>query len=452
MKSGPHQESHMTTLVFDGPADQEPAGSGHRKFARIGYTAIAVVFGGFGVWATLAPLDSAAIAPGRVAVETNRKPVQHLEGGIVREILVEEAQKVEAGQVLVRLQPVQAQANSDGFKKQLDAALAQEARLLAEQRSEAAVSLPPELIARLSIPETALAVADQQRTFSERRRSLENQVEILKARIEQTERDISGRSHRANALQSQLDSFNIEIGKVSGLADKGFFPRNKLLGLERERSRITGELGLTRDEMARMRETIEEARLQIRAINQNRKEEVAQQLAEVRTKLSDLKEKTTIAEDVLKRIEVRAPRAGIVQALKVHAIGEVVKPGETIAEVIPVEDKLVLEARVSPLDIQSVTGGQRAQVRFPAFSTREAPTVFGRVEKISADSLIDEVTKHPYYSAKVVIDQGTIPPYLAKQLVPGMPADVIITTGERTLLQYLVGPMQDALFKTMRER
>jgi HlyD family secretion protein len=430
----------------------EVGDASHAKFARIGYLAIAVVFGGFGIWAATAPLDSASVAPGRVAVETNRKPIQHLEGGIVREILMKESERVEEGQVLVRLQPVQAQANSDTIKKQLDAALAHESRLVAEQRGDAAVAFPPALLARASVAEAALAMSDQQRTFSERRRSLENQVDILKARIDQLSRDISGRNHRAIALQSQLDSFTIELEKVGGLAEKGYYPKNRLLGLQRERARVEGELGLTRDEMARMRESIEESRLQIAAVQQRRQEEVAQQLAEVRVRLSDLREKTAVADDVLTRVEVRAPRSGIIQSIKLSSIGMVIKPGETIAEVVPVEDKLVLEARVAPTDIQSVSGGQKAMVRFPAFSTREAPTIFAHVEKISADALYDEATRMTYYAAKVVIDPTSIPKHLAKQLVPGMPCDVIITTGERTMLQYLVGPMMDALFKTMRER
>ena len=432
-------------------AQRETAGD-YRRYASIGYGAIAVVFGGFGLWASMAPLDSAAIAPARVAVETDRKPVQHLEGGIVQEILVKEAQRVEEGQVLFRLQPTQALANADLQRKQLDAALAMEARLVAEQDGAPRITFPEAVLARRAVPETANAMADQKRQFAERARSLKNQTAILTARIEQSTKEIEGRDSRKAALTLQLASYATELERVTALSGRGLYPLNKLLALERERTRVVGELGTTDSEIARLREAIEEARHQIRQTQQHQLEEVAQQLAEVRGRISDVREKVTITQDVLTRMEVRAPRKGIVQALKVHAIGAVVRPGEMLAEVVPEGDILILAARVSPLDIQAVSGGLRAEVRFPAFSTLQPPTIFGQIESISAASVVDETTKEPYYLARVIIDLSTIAPQLSKRLVPGMPADVLISTGERTMLQYLIGPLRDALAKTMRER
>jgi HlyD family secretion protein len=432
-------------------AQRETAGD-YRRYACLGYGAIAVVFGGFGVWAAMAPLDSAAIAQARVAVETDRKPVQHLEGGIVQEILVKEAQHVEEGQVLFRLQPTQALANADLQRKQLDTALAIEARLVAEQDGASRITFPEAVVQRQALPETANAIADQKRQFAERARSLRNQIAILNARIEQSTREIEGRDSKKAALASQLASYATELERVSSLAAKGLYPQNRLLSLERERTRVAGELGTTDSEIARLREAIEEARHQIRQTQQHQLEEVAQQLAEVRGRISDVREKLTIAQDVLTRMEVRAPRRGIVQALKVHAVGAVVRPGDMLAEVVPEGDVLILAARVSPLDIQSVSGGLRAEVRFPAFSSLHPPTIFGQIESISAASVVDETTKEPYYLARVIIDLGTIAPQLSKRLVPGMPADVLISTGERTMLQYLLGPLRDALAKTMRER
>lgn len=432
-------------------AQRETAGD-YRRYACLGYGAIAVVFGGFGLWAAMAPLDSAAIAQARVAVETDRKPVQHLEGGIVQEILVKEAQHVEEGQVLFRLQPTQALANADLQRKQLDAALAIEARLVAEQEGASRIMFPEAVVQRQAVPETTNAIADQKRQFAERARSLRNQIAILNARIEQSTREIEGRDSKKAALASQLASYATELERVSSLAAKGLYPQNRLLSLERERTRVAGELGTTDSEIARLREAIEEARHQIRQTQQHQLEEVAQQLAEVRGRISDVREKLTIAQDVLTRMEVRAPRRGIVQALKVHAVGAVVRPGDMLAEVVPEGDVLILAARVSPLDIQSVSGGLRAEVRFPAFSSLHPPTIFGQIESISAASVVDETTKEPYYLARVIIDLGTIAPQLSKRLVPGMPADVLISTGERTMLQYLLGPLRDALARTMRER
>jgi HlyD family secretion protein len=422
-----------------------------RSYARFGYKAIVAVFGGFWVWASFAPLDSAAIAPGRVAVESDRKPIQHLEGGIIQEILVKEAQKVNQGDVLFRLQPIQAQANAETIKKQLDAALAIEARLLAERDGAAKLVFPKELLDRRHVLETATAISDQQSQFQEHRRTLTNQIDILKNRIEQTTRDISGRRLRVTALQSQVTSYDDEMRNVAPLLAKGLYVRPKFLALQREHSRLTGELGLTKSEIDKMSESIEESRLQIRQAQQQYAETAAQQLADVRVKISDAREKTTVASDVLTRVEIRAPYRGIVQAIKVFGNGAIVRPGETMAEIIPVGDNLILSARVSPLDIHNVMVGQKAEVKFHAF-VKIAPAMWGKVESISADSMIDEATKLPYYQARVVIDHAKVPKEIESVLVAGMPADVLINTGERTMAQYLLGPLYDRMAKTMREK
>ena len=434
--------------------EEEMRASDFRSYARIGYLGIAIVFGGFGIWASYAPLDSAAVAQGKVAVETDRKPVQHLEGGIVDEILVKETDRVEEGQVLFRLRPTQAKTNSDTLRKQLDAGLAVEARLLAEQSLAPAISFPPELLQRASDPELAQTLADQQRAFIERRRSLENQIELQKSKIDQATRDNSGKETRLRISESQYDSYSTEIGRITILADKGFYPKNKLLGLQREQSRIEAEIAGTKTDIALNTAKIDEARLQLRQISQQRQEQIAETLATQRGKDADFREKLAAATDVLNRVEVRAPRAGVVQAIKFHALGAVVKPGDTLAEVIPISDNLVLSAKINPTDINNVAVGQKAEVRFPAFAYKHLPAIFGEVRAVSADSLVDDEsqTKQRYYSAKVTIDQKTIPAEIAGTLVPGMPADVVIITGERTLLQYLVGPVMQRLTTGLREK
>ena len=434
--------------------EDEMRASDFRSYARIGYLGIAIVFGGFGIWASYAPLDSAAVAQGKVAVETDRKPVQHLEGGIVDEILVKETERVAEGQVLFRLRPTQAKTNSEALRKQLDAGLAVEARLLAEQSQAPAIIFPPELLQRAADPELAQTLADQQRAFVERRRSLENQIELQQSKIDQATRDNIGKEARLKISQSQYDSYSIEIGRVSVLADKGFYPKNKLLASERERSRIEAEITASNTEIALNTAKIGEARLQLRQISQQRQEQIAETLAGQRGKNADFREKLAAATDVLNRVEVRAPRAGVVQAIKFHALGAVVKPGDTLAEVIPISDNLVLSAKINPTDINNVAVGQKAEVRFPAFAYKHLPAIFGHVRAVSADSLVDDEsqTKQRYYSAKVTIDQKTIPAEIAGTLVPGMPADVVIITGERTLLQYLLGPVVQRLTTGLREK
>jgi HlyD family secretion protein len=437
---------------MDIATDGQVPRSDHRPYARLGYAAIALVFGVFGVWASLAPLGRAAVASGQVAVESDHKVVQHLEGGIVREILVKEDQRVSAGDVLFRLQPTQALANADALGKQVDAALALESRLLAERDRADQITFPPALLVRQSVPETANAVAGEQRQFAERRRALESQIKILSTQIAEKKQEIAGRDQQRASLESQLASYTSEVNTVGPAATKGFFPRNKLLELERERSRIEGDLALAKSEVARLTESIEEAMLAIRQTEQKFDEDVSQQLADVRSRLADLRDKLVVAEDVLGRVEVRAQRSGIVIGLKVHTVGAVARPGDTLAEIVPIEDGLKVSARISPTDIDTVAVGQRAEVRFPNFSSRTTPVILGQVGSVSADAILDDATHQTYYLAQVVIDYETLSPELAGRLTPGMPADVLISTGQRTLLQYLLEPLTNSLRKTFREK
>ncbi|MGQ0672188.1 MAG: HlyD family type I secretion periplasmic adaptor subunit [Hyphomicrobium sp.] len=425
--------------------------SDHRRYSRLGYAAVGVVFFGLGVFSYFAPLDSAAIAGGRVSAETSTKPLQHLEGGIVREILVTETAHVKSGDVLFRLQPTQAEANSEALKKQIDAALALETRLAAERDGLAVLTFPEALMARREVPETAAAIADQTQQFAERRQSTENQTMILKARADQSVREIEGLVRQEASLKEQIGSLSTELANVSGLAKKGFYPKNKLMALEREQSRLEGQLAGIQGDIARKREVIAEAQLQMRQVSQTIREQASGQLADVRNKLSDLNERLTVAADVMSRVEIRAPQDGIVQGIKVRGPGAVVRPGETIAELVPTGEKLVIAARVSPLDMDSVMPGQTAEVRFPAFSARQLPIILGTVERLGADAMTDEATRETYYPARVVVDPATLPEGLSQRLVPGMPADVLIATGGRTMFQYLTGPLTDLFKKSMRE-
>lgn len=429
-----------------------PPSSDHTWFASFASTAIAVVFGVLGGLAAVAPLDSAAIAPGRVAADSSTKPLQHLEGGIVDEILVKEAEAVKEGQVLFRLKPTQARANSDMVRKQLDAALAQESRLTAERDGVATLNFPAELLERRSVPETAAAIADQERQFAERKTTLQNQTLILRTRLEQTSKELGGVRQQETAYKDQLANLSAEIENLSELQRKGLYPKSKLMALQREYSRLEGQLGSAQAEAARLGEVLQETKLQIAQAEQKFREEAGQQLTEVRARLSDARERLRVTDDIMSRIEIRAPQNGVVQGLKVHTPGAVVRPGETLAELVPSGDRLIMAVRVSPLDIDNVETGQKAEVRLPGFASRGLKTILGRVERVGADVMQDDYTKEPYYLARVEVDPRTIPAEVEKRLQPGMPADVLITTGERTILQYLVGPISDLIAKSMREQ
>jgi len=306
-------------------------------------------------------------------------------------------------------------------------------------------------LARQTIPETAAAIADQRMRFKKRLQMLTSETQILRARFAQAEKEHAGLTHQVSSLTEQIASLTDDIEDATKLMRKRLYRRSKLRALKRQLSRLKGDKGATENRLASAVEATTEARLQLERIERKFADDTSQQISEVRIRLSDLREKLTVAADVMSRVEIRAPQDGIVQGLKVHAAGAVLKPGDVLADLVPTGDKLVMAARVSPLDIDNVTKGQRAEIRFPAFATRTLPTILGTVETVAADSMLDEYTREPYFLARVVVDTSTIPQDIHARLMPGMPADVLIITGERTLLQYLFSPISDLLFKSMRE-
>lgn len=429
--------------------DDDGAPHDHRRYLHLALVAIVVVFGGFGVWAAMAPLDSAAIAPARVAVEGDRRPVQHLEGGIVREIFVRSAQSVTEGDVLFRLDGTTAQATVDLVSRQLDALLAQEARLLAEREGRTTIEFPPELLSRAG--GLGQLLVEQSRLLSERRDSTETSVNILEARIEQTGREIEGRERRMIAFRSQHSSLVAEIESVRPIVERGFFALNRFRALEREAAQLEGEIGSIEGDIARLEQVVAEARIEIRQTRQRVQEEQTLTLAEVRGKLSDLRERLGVATAVLSRLEVRAPATGIALDVAVSTPGAVIAPGAVLVEIVPPLERLTLNARVSPLDIQSVAPGQTAEIRFSAFSGRTADPIFGVVERVSADAIEDPSTRETFFQAKIVTAFDALPPEIAERIVPGMPAEVLIVTGERTMLTYLLAPLRDTMARAMRD-
>jgi HlyD family secretion protein len=428
----------------------------HRGYARLGFAAIALVFGGFGIWAVFAPLDRAAVAQGQVAVESSNKPVQHLEGGIVREILVHDSQQVKEGDVLFRLQPTNAQANLDLLRKQIDADLAHEARLVAEKTQATQISFPADLLTRRNIKETDQAIRDQERVFQENREKLNGDLGILGSQVAQKQADIDGRLRQRESLASQMTSYKAEMTSVYPLVEKGYYARNRYLELQRNEQHVEGDLAIAESDIARLSKGVEEAKLQMQQTRYKYDQDVSNELNEVRGKLSDAREKILIAQDVLARVDVRAPRSGTVFGMKVHGIGEVVKPGDTLAEIVPLGEGLMITAKVSPNDIESVEIGQSAEVRFPNFSTRQTSVITGKVVSLSPDAMVDPAggsqQQQPYFTAKVMIDYSMVPDEIAKKIQPGMQAELLISTGERTALAYFIGPLKSSFSKAFREK
>lgn len=429
-----------------------PPPTNDRAFLIAGYATVGILFGGLGTWAAVANVSSAAVAPGLVSVETNRKAVQHYEGGIVDDILVRENQRVSQGDVLVRLRPTQATANAEIFVRQLDATLALEARLAAERDQLPSIIFPQRLLDRRGAEGVQRIMDDQVTQFKERRGSVDSQIQILQARIDQTSKEIQGLEAQEVAVRRQLDSLQEEVDRVRPVAEKGFFPFNRLMAMERDISNMTGRQGQLKADISKAHEVISETRLQIIQIRQKFSEDVLQRLQETRAQIGDLEEKSRVAQDVLQRIDVRASQAGVVQNIKVHTQGGVIRAGDTIMEIVPIGDTLNIQARVSPLDINYVVPGLEAEVKFPSFRSRTLPLMFGSVKTVGADALFDEASKQSYYLAIIEVRQDTIPEFYRERMTAGMPADVMINLGDRTVLDYLTSPLVDGLAKSFREK
>lgn len=416
-----------------------------------GFAIIFLTFGVAGGWAAIAPLDSAVVAPGVVAVENNRRTVQHLEGGIISEILVSHGQRIKEGDVLFRLDTTRAQANQNVERQHLIAARVLEARLIAERDDLPDVVLPEDILKEKDTPFIAQAIEDQLTQFKERKASIDGQVEILQKRIQQSQTRIDGLNRELASTREQIGFINDELEGVRKLYKMELVSSARLLALERERARLEGVIGRTVAEISGAEAVIGEAELQIQQLRQQRLEEAAEQITEVRRAINELREKLAVSSDVLRRTAILAPRSGVIINLRVFTVGQVIGPGDTLLEIVPDDEGLVINAQVSPLDIERVAPDLQAEVRFSAFKVREIPTVFGKVIEVSPDRLVDENTNQAYFLARVVVPDTDIPHQLAGRLTPGMPADVIIPTGERTALEYLIDPLRHAFTYAFRE-
>jgi HlyD family type I secretion membrane fusion protein len=417
-----------------------------------GIGVIGLFFGGFGAWAALSPLSSAAIAPGVVAVESNRKTVQHLEGGIIEQILVDEGEQVQAGQVLLRLDRTRSQATYDVLLGQYRAVLALENRLTAERDGLAIIAFADELTSAASNPDVAKILVGQTRLFEARRTTVEGQIDILRQSINELREEIRGLQAQQEAQAEQITLLREEYESVKRLYEKGLDKKPRILALQRAMAKLKGEEGEYDASVARARQAIGEAELRIINVQNTFQHEVVAELREAQRDLAELRDKIRAQEDVLRRMAVAAPQAGVVVALRFHTRGGVIAPGDAILEIVPSEDKLSIEARVHSDDIDVVRPGLEAQVRLSAFRRRTTPTVAGVVTRVSADRFEDERTGMPFYLARVEVDSDELSALEDVKLYPGMPAEVMVTTGERLALDYLLSPITDSIHRAFREQ
>lgn len=415
---------------------------------RAGILIAVAVFGVFGLWATLAPLNGAAHAPGTVTVRSYRQVVQHLEGGMVSEINVQNGDFVEAGAPLLALDSTQSLAQLEIANAGFAALTTIEARLIAERDGLDSIVYPASLSAAGANAVEEMAVQTQ--IFEARKAAREGGIAVLEQRIEQLKSRVTGLEAMKLSKEELVASFADELADVRLLLEEGFADKIRLRELERNHSVLKGEGAELVATISSTEMQIGETQLQILQTNNEFQSEVVNQLGEVQTSLKDARERTTALHDVVNRTVVRAPVSGVVNSMQYHTIGAVIGPGNPIADIVPQSDELVVEARVSPVDIDRVTIGQEATIRFSAFSS-SVPTIFGTVLGVSADAMVDQQTGMPYYMARVQVTPEGMTELGGLALVPGMPAEVFIASGSRTFFQYVMKPFSNALARSLIE-
>ena len=422
-----------------------------RPFIIAGYSVIAMAFGVAGVWAATAKLDRAVIAPGVIEVASNRKEVQPLEGGIIQELLVREGQPVKEGDVLIRLNDVQAAANLQVLTIRQHIAQATEARLQAERRMDATFELPPSLVDDTT-PEVLEAVADQREIFQDRASILTSQINILTNRIEQLRREMEGLEGQKEAFHRRAEILAERLERLRPGLKNGSVQKNLFASYEEEYVEVKANVARMDTEKAKVEKSIGETEFQILQAQQQYKERASSEYKEVNGQLQELIEQRKVAENVLARTRITAPVDGVAQNLRFHTAGGVIRPGEILLEVVPIEERLVINAHVAPIDMDSVHAGLKAEVKFSAFPGRFMPIVIGEVDTVSRGSITPpDGRSPPYFLARINVSKGMVPDDIEERLSAGMPAEVLISTGERTVLDYLTSPLTDAIRRSMRE-
>lgn len=410
-----------------------------RPVRNIGAVIVLATFGIFGVWAFFAPMDSSALAPGVVVVKSHRKTVQHLDGGIVAKILTKDGAIVKEGQPLLVLDDAQIKAQLEIARGQNITLAAQVVRLRAERDQLKKIDYP-EILNDASDPRTTEAKSAENNVFNSHKSSHEGQIAVLNQRISQISSKIHGLQGQIDSKKQLVASYAEEIHDLKELLAEGFADKQRLRELERNHAMQTGDIAQLNSEIATNQMLISETRLQILQVQKQFQEEVASKLSEAQAQLNDANERVTATQDKLERVVIKAPASGMVLGLAAHTENGVITPGHPILDIVPQDAELVIEAQVSPMDIDRVTVGLQAEVRFSAFKQSKTPKMEGKVINISPDRLVDEKNGNPYYLARVELLPESKNKLGDLQLLPGMPAEVLINTGERTLFQYLAQP------------
>ena len=411
---------------------------------RVGLVLFALVFGVFGLWSSIAPLDGAAHAFGRVSVASHSKTAQHLEGGIIAAILVKNGDFVEQNQLLIKLDETQSLAQLDIVKSQYNALKLKEARLRAERTGANFVTYPE------SLHELTDDIAAENEVFAARKAALAAGSDLLVQRIEQLRSKLKGLEALKQSKDSLAQSFQEELKDTEELLDQGYSDRTRLRELERAFATATGESADLTANISSTEVQIGETQLQIMLQEREFQNGVVNTLTETQNALNDVRERITALQDIVARTSVRSPVAGTIKGMQFHTIGGVISPGTRIVDIVPEDDELIVEAQISPNDIDRIALNQRANIRFSSFGNA-VPNIIGELTYISADIFIDENSGLPYYQARIEVTEEGTKELGALELVPGMPAEIFVATGSRTFFQYLFKPLSNAIARSFNE-
>jgi HlyD family secretion protein len=413
-------------------------------------TSILIV--GVAGWGATAVISGAVVASGSLVVDSNVKKVQHLTGGIVGELRVRDGDRVRAGDIVVRLDETVTRANLAIITKGLDELMARKARLESERDGLDTIVFPAQLLAGAGDPDRAAAMDSERKLFNLRRTARNGQKAQLQERIAQLQEEIVGLTAQQTSKIREIALIERELAGVRELWKQNLVQLTRLTALEREAARLDGEHGQLIAAAAQARGKIAETSLQILQIDQDIASDVAKELREVDGKIGEFIERKVAAEDQLKRIDIRAPQDGTVFQLAVHTVGGVITAGDPIMLIVPEADSLSVEVRVNPQDIDRLQPNQKAILRFTAFNVRTTPEIEGTVTRISADTSTDQRTGQSYYTIRIAMAADQLERLGDVKLLPGMPVEAFVQTGERTMFSYLMKPLHDQVVRAFREK
>lgn len=423
-----------------------------RTHLSLGLALVIVLIGGVGGWAATTDISGAVVSSGSVVVDSNVKKVQHPTGGVVGELRVRDGDRVSTGDLLLKLDETVTRANLAIITRNLNELTARKARLEAERDGAASIKFPPPLLEAADQAEVALIMAGERSLFELRRQSRQGQTEQLRQRIAQLREEMRGQTAQEEAKAKEIEFINRELEGARDLYKKNLMPITKMTQLEREATRLYGERGQIVAARAQSSGRIAEIELQILQIGRDLASEVSRDMREAEGKIGEFVERKVAAEDQLRRIDIRAPQSGTVHQMSVHTVGGVISAGDPIMLIVPETDELTVEAKVLPNEIDQVRLGQPALLRFTNFNQRTTPEIFGTLKRISADTSVDQRSGIPYYTVRIALAPEEIARLGDVKLVPGMPVEVFVQTGERKVISYLVKPLWDQMARAFKER